>query len=84
MVKIQIVDPPSGWKYGFPKPMSPMIVNVREWLIDNGYPEYEFKQWDEAGQPLPYRLWWEETPIEQVPAYYWDKPDQDTKGKRKK
>jgi hypothetical protein len=35
-----LVDPPSGWRYGFPKEWNrkthPEMV---EWLIENGYPE---------------------------------------------
>lgn len=36
-----LIDPPEGWKYGFPK-----IYNnhdnksVEEWLVENGYPQY--------------------------------------------
>ena len=39
----QWIDPPEGWKYGFPKPMSNDLKydhthGVEEWLIDEGYP----------------------------------------------
>jgi len=44
------IDPPSGWKYGFPKPspanlrqMNPDEFN--QWLIDNGYPREEVDIW---------------------------------------
>ncbi len=36
-----LIDPPSGWKYGFPK----IFIGVKlpedltEWCIENGYPE---------------------------------------------
>jgi hypothetical protein len=33
------IDPPSGWKFGFPKPIPKDTKDVREWLIQNGYPE---------------------------------------------
>jgi|688.fasta_scaffold00313_85 hypothetical protein len=33
------IDPPSGWLYGFPKELPDDIKDVRQWLIDNGYPE---------------------------------------------
>lgn len=33
-------DPPSGWRYGFPKIWS-THVPIQQWLIDNGYPEHE-------------------------------------------
>jgi hypothetical protein len=34
------VDPPSGWRYGFPKLYDPLADgNMTEWMIANGYPE---------------------------------------------
>lgn len=49
-----MIDPPSGWKYGFPKPLPDdawLEVNgefgladdfkVIDWLIENGYPRHE-------------------------------------------
>ena len=42
-----IVDPPSGWQYGFPKQVPDEIYNdpdrsvFRQWLIDNGYPVWD-------------------------------------------
>lgn len=34
------IDPPSGWKYGFPKPYDKdKHPNFRQWLLDEGYPE---------------------------------------------
>lgn len=35
----RLVDPASGWKYGFPKECPIDVVDLRQWLIDNGYPE---------------------------------------------
>lgn len=36
------VDPPSGWKYGFPKEAPyPLPDNMIEWVIDQGYPRAE-------------------------------------------
>jgi hypothetical protein len=37
-----VVDPPSGWMYGFPKECHEFLdsdFNMKQWLIDNGYPE---------------------------------------------
>ena len=36
-----IIDPPSGWRYGFPKKCTEYIFGeeIIEWLVDNGYPE---------------------------------------------
>lgn len=40
----RIVDPPSGWLYGFPKVM-PDGLDTEEkriqWFLDNGYPQRE-------------------------------------------
>ena len=37
-----LIDPPSGWKYGFPKPYNnPEKKPLEEWLLENGYPQYE-------------------------------------------
>jgi hypothetical protein len=33
------VDPPSGWKYGFPKALPDGIIDLRKWLLEEGYPE---------------------------------------------
>lgn len=33
------IDPPSGWKYGFPKVLPDDVKDIRTWLIENGYPE---------------------------------------------
>jgi len=44
MKKVTIYDPPSGWKYGFPKKVPKSILEgkngeFRQWLLDEGYPE---------------------------------------------
>jgi len=35
------VDPPAGWRYGFPRVYDPAVDNpdMRVWLWTNGYPE---------------------------------------------
>jgi len=39
------VDPPSGWKYGFPKAIMTedylKIKDLGQWCVDNGYPKME-------------------------------------------
>lgn len=35
-----IVDPPSGWKYGFPAPLQ---KDYRQQLIDAGYPKEDIQ-----------------------------------------
>lgn len=37
-----MIDPPEGWRYGFPKAYDKSAVEddeeLREWLLKNGYP----------------------------------------------
>ena len=39
----RMIDPPSGWMYGFPKIIPDSVKNedVNEWLVANGYPRHE-------------------------------------------
>ncbi len=43
MTKRLIVDPPSGWLYGFPKEMPEnkdmTQSEENQWFLDNGYPQ---------------------------------------------
>jgi len=41
---MMIIDPPSGWRYGFPKPidfeeLKSNDKTLETWLVENGYPE---------------------------------------------
>jgi hypothetical protein len=39
-MKVKMCDPPSGWKYGFPKPLpADQEHRFHEWLVENGYPK---------------------------------------------
>lgn len=43
MKSVIIIDPPSGWKFGFPKHIKPELYNsvdfnLNKWLRENGYP----------------------------------------------
>ena len=51
---MRIIDPPSGWKYGFPKPIPDDIKDARPWLVENGYPQ---KLIDELGEHFYCRYW---------------------------
>lgn len=53
---IKIIDPPSGWQYGFPKPIPEEVKDVKQWLVENGYPKEEI---DEMGENFMYRHWYE-------------------------
>jgi hypothetical protein len=34
-----LIDPPSGWMYGFPKQLPKDVQNINTWLVENGYPQ---------------------------------------------
>lgn len=60
--KALMIDPPSGWKYGFPKELTlDGTQTVVEWLIDNGYPKQEIERF---GDHFPCRHWEEEIELE--------------------
>lgn len=41
-----IVDPPSGWMYGFPKAVPDAVWKDEKkfdrWIVEQGYPEHEW------------------------------------------
>ena len=48
-------DPPSGWKYGFPKPIPDSVgKNITEWLLSEGYPQSEINA---CGDHFYVRYW---------------------------
>ena len=39
-----MIDPPAGWRYGFPKPAPSLGKSEEElikWFLENGYPQHE-------------------------------------------
>jgi len=39
---VTLIDPPSGWKYGFPKALpDPRPADIEQWIRDEGYPQSE-------------------------------------------
>ena len=56
--KVLMCDPPSGWKYGFPKPIpEERKNNFTPWLLEQGYPQKEI---DSYGKHFYCRFWEEE------------------------
>ena len=49
-----MIDPPSGWRYGFPKAIPNDVKNVLKWLVENGYPQAEI---DACGEHFYCRHW---------------------------
>lgn len=59
MTKVHYIDPPSGWRYGFPKAVpDPAPENMTEWLVENGYPRAMI---EDMGDHFYCRHWEEET-----------------------
>ena len=50
----RFIDPPSGWKYGFPKVIPEGVTDVKAWLVKNGYPQWEI---DLMGEYFYCRHW---------------------------
>jgi hypothetical protein len=55
---ITMCDPPSGWKYGFPKVIPEHVLadqrKFMPWLLEEGYPEKDI------GLALMHSRYWEE------------------------
>lgn len=34
-----LLDPPEGWKYGFPKQCPTELKDLNAWLVEQGYPQ---------------------------------------------
>lgn len=34
-----LIDPPSGWLYGFPKVMPTGVKDINKWVVEQGYPQ---------------------------------------------
>ena len=49
-----MIDPPSGWKYGFPKAKPDDATDTIAWLLSEGYPQSEI---DKMGSSLFIRTW---------------------------
>lgn len=59
LAKVLMIDPPSGWQYGFPKPVHEEFhtlgkdFDLGRWLIAEGYPEKDVEL------ALKYSRYWE-------------------------
>ena len=60
-----MIDPPSGWMYGFPKAVpNPKLQDMMAWLVSEGYPQ---KLIDEFGDHFHCRHW--ETDDHEIPSH---------------
>ena len=55
--KTLIIDPPNGWRYGFPRPVPDSFFDesfdVGDWLVSCGYPA------EDVPLALKYSRYWE-------------------------
>jgi hypothetical protein len=56
-MKKHMIDPPSGWLYGFPKELPKGVEDVMSWLVENGYPQKEI---DKLGEHFYCSHWYRE------------------------
>lgn len=50
-----MIDPPGGWKYGFPKVIPPEHqTRTLDWLVEQGYPRSEIESF---GKNFYCRYW---------------------------
>lgn len=53
-----MIDPPGGWKYGFPKALpNPEPADFDGWLVSEGYPKSEIEK---MGDHFFFRAWEED------------------------
>jgi hypothetical protein len=65
MTDTLIVDPPQGWKYGFPKPVpDDRRHDIIAWMVEQGYPRSIIDEWTEGNFPV--RCWYEESRDDQA------------------
>ena len=55
------IDPPSGWKWGFPKEAPDNLRSMTEdefhaWLVSSGYPSTEIEYWKGSRGGIPCRF----------------------------
>lgn len=53
----KMIDPPSGWMWGFPKEIPEDVTDINAWLIKNGYPE---KLIETFNNKVPCRVWYQD------------------------
>lgn len=54
---MRMIDPPEGWRFGFPKPIPDDVEDIDMWLIFNGYPNTLVIKWAKQFSHVPCRFW---------------------------
>jgi hypothetical protein len=55
------IDPPQGWKWGFPKEFPEGVADIDEWFVANGYPRSVIKEY---GEYFFYRIFWSDDVVD--------------------
>lgn len=56
-MKVLMIDPPLGWRFGFPRPYDKLDTQtLKDWLLEKGYPPSMVSLAEEYS-----RYWTEET-----------------------
>ena len=69
-----VVDPPEGWRYGFPKAIPKGYMKMswddkKKWYIEQGYPKSEI---DEYGEFFVISMWDKEDEISEQDLGHWE------------
>jgi hypothetical protein len=56
-MKVTYIDPPMGWKFGFPKILPKGVEITNEWFVEQGYPQNVI---DAHGKYFCWRTWEQE------------------------
>lgn len=71
MITVLVVDPPEGWRYGFPKIVPEWLKpeDMDAWIVQQGYPR---SVRDNGHHELIFRLWYKEVPQSDLPPDYYE------------
>lgn len=71
MITVLVVDPPEGWRFGFPKIVPEWLKpeDMDAWIVQQGYPR---SMRDSGCRELIYRLWYQEVPLTDLPPDYYE------------
>jgi len=66
-MKVTMIDPDGGWRYGFPKPVHEeyhtlgLDFDFYGWLVSEGYPQKQIDYWLNSSLGyVPCRMWEQE------------------------
>tara|TARA_B100000949_G_scaffold107450_1_gene95432 strand:- start:1067 stop:1372 length:306 start_codon:yes stop_codon:yes gene_type:complete len=80
-MKTKIIDPPSGWMYGFPKAIPNDVKDFNKWLVENGYPQRELDRFESG---IPCRFWFEDDEDTEAEGHLWFGENEENKEAVKK